>query len=78
MTTTDERPLTMSAPDQMLGSLRMIQAEYREMPGLHLTREQIQRLWNLERGLCDVLVDTLLAARFLRCTPRGAYVLDRH
>jgi hypothetical protein len=56
----------------------MIKAEYREMPGLHLTRDQIQRLWSLEPHVCDELVDALLAARFLRRTPRGAYVLNRH
>jgi hypothetical protein len=55
--------------------LRVIQAEYREMPGLHLTKPQIQRLWQLEPHLCDALVDALVAADFLAKTPRNAYVL---
>jgi hypothetical protein len=57
--------------------LRLIQAEYLEMPGLHLTKPQIQRLWRLEPHLCDTLLDVLIRAGFLRRTVRGAYVLDR-
>lgn len=30
--------------------LRLIHAEYREMPGLHLTKPQVQRLWGLDTG----------------------------
>ena len=59
-------------------SLRLIQAEYLEMPGLHLTRPQIQRLWHLDDAVCDVLLDRLVTAGFLRQTPGGAYVLDRN
>ena len=57
--------------------MRLIQAEYREMPGLHLTKPQIQRLWRLDDTVCDTLLDALVETRFLRQTPRGAYVLDR-
>jgi hypothetical protein len=55
--------------------LRLIQAEYLEMPGLHLTKPQIQQLWKLEPHLCDALLDALVAAEFLRKTPREAYLL---
>jgi hypothetical protein len=55
--------------------LRLIQAEYLEMPGLHLTKPQIQRLWRLEQPLCDTLLDALVASDFLKKTPREAYVL---
>jgi hypothetical protein len=57
--------------------MRLIQAEYREMPGLHLTKTQIQRLWRLEPDVCDSLLDALVERQFLRQTPRGAFVLDR-
>ena len=57
--------------------IRLIQAEYLEMPGLHLTRAQIRRLWNLDPPVCDTLVATLVSSGFLRTTARGAYVLDR-
>jgi hypothetical protein len=58
--------------------LRLIRAEYLEMPGLHLTKPQVQRLWRLDPHVCDTLLDRLVTARFLRQTARGAYVLDRH
>lgn len=57
--------------------MRLIQAEYREMPGLHLTKPQIQRLWRLDPDVCDSLLDALVEQQFLRKTPRGAFVLDR-
>ena len=57
--------------------LRRIRAEYLEMPGLNLTKPQIQRLWRLEPQVCDSVLDTLVGRRFLRQTPRGAYVLAR-
>jgi hypothetical protein len=56
--------------------LRVVQAEYLEMPGLQLTKPQIRRLWGLEPDTCDALLEQLLAAHFLRRTLRDAYVLD--
>jgi hypothetical protein len=53
---------------------RLIRAEYLEIPGLHLTRRQVQRLWNLDAMVCDALLDALVAGRFLRQTRSGAYV----
>ena len=35
--------------------LRLIQAEYLEMPGFHLTRPQVRRLRGLEPRLRDTL-----------------------
>ncbi len=56
--------------------LRLIQAEYLEIPGLNLTRPQVQRLWGLDASTCDVLLDALVATHFLRRTLREGYVLD--
>ena len=55
--------------------LTRIQAEYREMPGLSLTREQMLRLWGFEPHVCDALIESLVAANVLRCTPHGRYVM---
>ncbi len=55
--------------------LHLVRAEYLEMPGLHLTKPQIRRLWGLEDGVCDALLQQLLATHFLRRTERDAYVL---
>ena len=54
---------------------RVVQAEYLEIPGLRLTKPQVQRLWGLDPSTCDALLDALVAAQFLRCNHRGAYVL---
>ena len=54
--------------------LHLIRAEYLEIPGLHLTRKQVQRLWNLDDVTCDALLEALVEVRFLRQTQAGAYV----
>jgi hypothetical protein len=55
--------------------LQVIQAEYREIPGLKLTRAQAQRLWGLDAETCEAMLDALIDARVLRRTSRDAYVL---
>lgn len=54
--------------------LHLIEAEYLEMPGLNLTKSQVQRLWRLEWHMCDALLDALVAAQFLKKTRQDAYV----
>ena len=54
--------------------LRVIEAEYREMPGLSLNKRQMQRLWGLDAFVCDALIDSLVAAGVLRQTPWNTYV----
>lgn len=54
--------------------LRLIRAEFLEIPGLNLTKPQFQRLWNLDRNTCDDVLDALQATKFLRRTEGGAYV----
>ena len=39
--------------------LQRIQGEFTEMPGLRLTAAQAQRLWGLERAVCDELLGAL-------------------
>jgi hypothetical protein len=51
----------------------LIRSEYEEMPGLCLTRAQVQRLWLLEPAACDTVLRTLVDAGYLRFTP-GGYV----
>lgn len=57
--------------------LQVIEADYREMPCLSLTKPQMRRLWGLESFVCDLLVDTLVEARVLRRRVDGAYVAAR-
>lgn len=49
----------------------LIRAEYDEMPGLCLTRQQAQRLWLVEPDVCDTVLQALVDAGFLRLTPSG-------
>ena len=54
--------------------LQRIQGEFVEMPGLRLTAAQAQRLWGLEREICDALLRALVDAKFLAQTRDGAFV----
>jgi hypothetical protein len=55
--------------------LELIEAEYREMPGLSLTEPQFQRLWNLDPDSCNALIAALESSHFLRRTNRDELVL---
>lgn len=54
-----------------------VRAEFREMPGLHLTPAQAKRLWGLELDTCQRVIDELVAAAFLRWTAAGAVTRTR-
>jgi hypothetical protein len=54
--------------------LQLIRAEYLEIPGLHLTRSQVERLWGLDPTTCDELLDALIHARFLKRSSTGGYI----
>ena len=59
---------------RMEEALQRIQGEYVEMPGLRLTTAQAQRLWGLDREVCDALLRELVNAKFLSQTRDGAFV----
>lgn len=50
-----------------------VRGEYREMPGLHLTLRQAQRLWGMDSLNCRALLDTLVRGGFLVRSEEGAY-----
>jgi hypothetical protein len=60
-----------SAVDETL--LRRVYAEFLEMPGLRLTRQQAQRLWGLDESTCLQLLESLVEAKFLYRPARGIY-----
>lgn len=60
---------------ELLGRIR---GEYLEMPGLKLTLSQAQRLWGLDRKLCEAALVKLEEGRFLRRTLGGAFVRAEH
>ena len=53
--------------------LKRIRAEFLEMPGLCLTSEQVQRLCGVERTICQLVLDSLVDAKFLCLKANGAY-----
>jgi len=54
----------------------LVKGEYREMPGLNLTKAQVRRMWGLEDSECDLVLQRLQASHFLRVTSTGLFVLD--
>lgn len=53
---------------------RLVRAEYLEVPGLNLTRDQARRLWGLDQDTCDSLLAALIESRFLRRTRDNRYL----
>ena len=64
--------------DQPLDVLGRVKGEYLEMPGLRLTIAQAQRLWGLDRSVCDALLGALVDTKFLFRTRDGAFVRSDH
>ena len=54
--------------------LQRIQGEFTEMPGLRLTPAQAQRLWGLDRTICDQLLDALVKTNFLSQMRDGSFI----
>ena len=51
-----------------------IQSEYAEMPGLHLTTRQAQRLWNLDRESAEAIFEMLESVHFLKRLANDTYI----
>ena len=52
-----------------------VRGEFLEMPGLRLTPAQAARLWALDRGTSEQILDRLTTIGFLLRTREGAYLL---
>lgn len=61
----------MAIADRRL--LNRIRAEFLEMPGMRLTAEQVQRLCGVNASVCQLVMDSLVAMRFLCIHPDGTY-----
>jgi hypothetical protein len=62
------------AVDNVRDWVRLVQSEYVEMPGLHLSKRQAQRLWNLDARSTDAIFEALEASSFLRRMPNDMYI----
>ena len=51
-----------------------VRSEYREMPGLNVTRDQARCLWALEPEMCDRVLTHLVGSGFLVRTSQNTYV----
>ena len=56
--------------------VQLIRAEYLEIPGLCLTKPQVERLWGLDAVTSEALLAALVDVNFLRRTAKDAYVRD--
>jgi len=56
-------------------TLERLRAEYREMPGMRLKLEQVQRLCGIEQPLCIRVLAALVEAKFLQRGSDGTYAL---
>ena len=54
--------------------LRLVRAEYEEMPELHLTQAEVERLWELDTPTAIAILATLVSTGVLRKTPHGVYL----
>jgi hypothetical protein len=54
--------------------LMLIRAEYLEIPGLSLTKPQVERLWGLDAVTAQAVLAALVDVKFLRRTISDAYV----
>jgi hypothetical protein len=66
-------PETHTSQASIRDWLRLIRAEYLEIPGLHLTRQQAEELWGLDTLTSESLLEALVDAGFLRRTYAGSY-----
>ena len=64
----------MSTATTDIGQLaRVIDAEFREMPGMRLTEAQVRRLWHLSDDECGAVLDHLVKRGQLLRDPSGRY-----
>ena len=54
--------------------VQLVKSEFSEMPGLHLSRRQAQRLWRFDQKTCDAVLASLESANFLKRTSDDSYV----
>jgi hypothetical protein len=72
MTTTDATT-NEGAADSFARALQRAQADFMEMPGLHLTEAQAARLWCFDPALCVRVLDALVESRFLFRTRHASF-----
>jgi len=54
-------------------ALNRLQLEFLAMPGMHLKPEQVRRLYGMDQGPCQTVLDSLVDAKFLCVCADGRY-----
>jgi Protein of unknown function (DUF2934) len=62
--------MSASPPERLLVRIR---AAFLEMPDVRLKPEQVQRLCGVERTICQLVLESLVDAKFLCVSPDGHY-----
>lgn len=60
--------------ETFVAALGRAKAEFMEMPGLRLTLAQAQRLWAIDRALCDAVLAALVETRFLVQSGKASFI----
>lgn len=66
----DNRP---HVDEPLAAIVRVVHAEFLEMPGLSLTFRQAMRLWNLDAVRCEHVLERLVRSGFLTKTRHGLF-----
>ena len=66
--------MEQSVVENLCDWVQLIKSEYAEMPGLHLSKRQAQRMWNLDASSMDLVFSALEAANFLKRMPNDVYI----
>ena len=69
-----QAPACLESDKFVQSAVARIRTEYLDMPGLKLTRAQVQRLFQLDGPTCDSAVTQLVAEGFLRSASDGLYI----
>ena len=62
----------LMSPLELRAVVDRVRGEFLEMPGLQLTPPQAARLWGLDLGSCEAVIDSLIRSAFLKRTASGA------
>ena len=65
--------VTAAPGEEFARAVRRTQAEFLEMPGLHLTEAQAAKLLAFDEGLCRAVLAHLVEMRFLVRTRQSAF-----
>jgi hypothetical protein len=55
------------------GTIERLRSEFLEMPGLRLTKKQVQRLCGIDEASCTAALNALVDLKFLRVNADGSY-----